>query len=398
MSKAWVYQATAHKLKAKEQYGDESKAPWSTGWLDPNGRRRSKLLGSKSKAQKHARKVEGQLAAGVYQAPQRATYADFRKEYREKIVDGMDASTAQVTMYALANYERICKPLRMSEINSKQIAGYVAKRRLEPARRTKRQPKEGETVKMVSPATINRELRTIRHMVRVAHQWEYLAKVPAITFLRQPVKLPTYIAKDEFDELLKVCDQAQLPAGLPYSSGLWWTGFLRFASTTGWRIGSILALKRENVDLEAGTALSKAKDNKGRRDQLIRLTTKTLAALSEMPSSLLPAMFPWSLDRRALYTEFHRLQTAAGIKPAGGGKSHYGFHDIRRSFCTWNIHLPAPVLQKLMEHIDPKTTQVYINASHAVLAAAPQIYDPDAPRLPSAVENLYVPRLRVAQA
>lgn len=61
MARSWVFQ----DHKQREKLG--SKAPWSAGWIDPEGRRRSKRIGSRSMATKYARKLEGQLSAGIYE-------------------------------------------------------------------------------------------------------------------------------------------------------------------------------------------------------------------------------------------------------------------------------------------------------------------------------------------
>ena len=40
------------------------------------------------------------------------------------------------------------------------------------------------------------------------------------------------------------------------------------AYMTGWRIGDLLGLRREDLDLDAGTAITRAEDNKGKRDEV----------------------------------------------------------------------------------------------------------------------------------
>jgi hypothetical protein len=57
--KAWVFQD--HRQKQKR--GD--KCPWSVGWIDPDGKRRSKRIGKKSAGETYARRIESQLAAGT---------------------------------------------------------------------------------------------------------------------------------------------------------------------------------------------------------------------------------------------------------------------------------------------------------------------------------------------
>jgi integrase len=70
-------------------------------------------------------------------------------------------------------------------------------------------------------------------------------------------------------------------------------------------------------------------------------------------------MFPWPYDRRTLWVEFYRTQTAAKVRP--DGKEHYGFHDLRRPFATMNAaNTTADALQQLLRHKSYTATQKYI--------------------------------------
>jgi hypothetical protein len=74
--RAWTFQDQRQKKKLGEK-----KCPWSVGWIDPDGTRRSERIGSKSMAGKFARKLEGQLAAGTYRAENRRLWSEFWAEY-----------------------------------------------------------------------------------------------------------------------------------------------------------------------------------------------------------------------------------------------------------------------------------------------------------------------------
>ena len=361
--RAWKFQ----DHRAKQKLG--SKAKWSVGWIDPEGRKRSKQIGSKSMAQKYARKLEGQLAAGTYEAENRTRWSDFVEEYRTKIMAGMEPGTRELTDYAIRHFTRIIKPVRMVGITTKSFADYTAVRRLEPCR------KGGPPV---SPATVNRELRSLRAIVRKAHRWDWLAKLPEIEFLREPGKLPLYVPPEHFDLIYQHCDTARLPVGLPYPAGDWWRALLVTAYLTGWRIGALLSLRRSDVDLEAGTAFSGWSDTKGKRDQLIPLHPVIVEHLRKLPSfSLL--VFPWDGSRSLLREVFAEVQQAAGVKP--DRKSHYGFHDVRRGFASMNSDRLTPdQLQTLMQHKSYITTQRYINLGRQMKGAVEGLFVPASAR------------------
>lgn len=355
---AWIFQDTRQKARL----GD--KCNWSAGWIDPDGKKRSKKIGSKSMAEKYARKVEGQIAAGLYQNVGAKTWQQFKNDFESKVLAGMEPGTKETTKYALNHFERIIKPARMRGITSATIAEYIAVRRQEG--RTKR-----SNSRKVSPATINRELRTIRAVLRKAKSWKYLAEAPEIEFLREPGKLPRYVTPEDFTKLYDTgCEAAMRPDAQSYTAAEWWRGLLMFSYLTGWRIGQILSLRWEDVDLDNCRALSRHADTKGRRDQLIHLHPVAIEHLRGL-RSFSPLVFAWPHDRRQLYEELATIRTAAGIRAA------YGFHDLRRAFATMNAENMTPdALQRLMQHKDYQTTQRYINMARQLKPAVEALFVP----------------------
>jgi hypothetical protein len=63
--RAWPFQDPKQKAKR----GD--KCPWSVGFYTADGKRTQTSIGTKASAEKFQRKIEGELAAGVYQSKSR---------------------------------------------------------------------------------------------------------------------------------------------------------------------------------------------------------------------------------------------------------------------------------------------------------------------------------------
>jgi integrase len=98
---------------------------------------------------------------------------------------------------------------------------------------------------------------------------------------------------------------------------------------TGWRISDILALRRDNLDLATGTARSLAEDNKGKREELVKLHAVVVEHLKKL-AGFGPHIFPWNHDNRTLWTEFARIQEAAGIHlPCHEEHEHGVRHEAR---------------------------------------------------------------------
>lgn len=371
--KAWVTQ-----LARQVRTLGADKAPWYVEWLDPAGKKRCKSCGPGSEGKKSAgklrRKVEAQLIEGTYDDASKRTWAEFREQYDSRVLEGMDPGTRAATRVVLDHFERVIHPVRMVGITSKTIADYVAKRR----------KANGRGERLLSKATINKELRHLRAILRKAHRWGYLSRVPEFEFLKCVKKLPTYMPPEHFAKVYRTCDAATQPKDLPnVPAPDWWRALLMFAYTTGWRIGQILALKWADVDLEEGTAITRGDANKGRRNQKIALADVTVEHLRKIKASFDSHVFPWNHRGRTLWLEFQAIQEAAAVARDGPIKT-YGFHDLRRAFATLNEDRLTPLeLQAMMQHQSFETTKGYINMARRLKVTASKVYVPDTDADPS---------------
>jgi integrase len=374
MPSAWTYQDD----KQVKKHG-AAKASWYVGWIDPAGKKRCKSCGpgsrGKSAAEKLRKKTEAELLTGTYQSNTKKTWEEFRDEYEAKIVSGMGSSTRRLVLECLDNFERIIKPKRTLAIKEQTVDAYRAKRRTEAGK---------HRGSVVSPATVNKELRHLRAALKKAFKWGYLSAMPGFEFEKEPKGLPTYVTPEHFAAIYIACEHAQEPKGQPFPAPDWWRALIVTAYMTGWRIGELLALGREDLDLAAGTAITWAEDNKGKRDERVKLHPVVIEHLNKL-AGFDPRVFPWNDNLRALYTEFARIQEAAKIKlPCRGQHEHtrfcyvYGFHDLRRAFATMNAaRLTADALQALMRHKSYLTTQRYINMTRQLDEAVAGLHVPE---------------------
>ena len=373
--RAWTYQ-DPHQLK---RIGPEN-ACYYVGWIDPAGKRRCKSCGpgsrGKKAAERLARKIEGELLAGTYrQVEDKMSWKRFREEYEKKILCGLSSRSQAKVKYALAHFKRLINPIRMSAVTTRVIDEFRSLRRKE------RGKKKGE---LVSPATVNKDLRHLKAALRVAVEWEYLTKAPVFHFEKEFGSIPTYFSAEHFAAVYHACDQAKLPMDLPYPASEWWRALLVMGYMTGWRISDMLGLRRDDLDLDAGTAITRARDNKGKRDERVKLHPVVVEHLKKI-ASFDSHVFPWNHDRTTLQSEFARLQEAAGIKlvcPEDHEHTRfchvYGFHDLRRAFATMNAdRLTSNALQALMRHKSYLTTKVYINMSRQLDDAVDSLHVPD---------------------
>jgi integrase len=374
MSSAWIYQDD-HQVKKR---GTE-KASWYVGWIEPDGRRRGKSCGpgeqGKRNAQKLKRKLEAELMTGTYQMHAQKLWDDFHKEYEARVLSRLAPRSRTEALTALAHFKRIIKPMRVFAISTAHVDEFIAKRRLEPGK------KKGD---LVSPATVNKDLRHVRAALRKAKKWGYLKEAPDFGMERVPKKLPTYVSGDHFALMYAACDQARMPEDQPFPATDWWRALLVTGYMTGWRISDLLGLRREDLDLEAATAITRWENNKADRDDRVKLHPVVVDHLKRL-AGFDSHVFPWNHDRRTLDVEYHRIQKKAGIH-LSCRKDHehtdachrYGFHDLRRAFATMNADKLTPdALQALMRHKSYQTTQVYINMTRQMDDAVASLHVPD---------------------
>ncbi len=369
MSRAWTFRDP----KLLKKHGSQTK--WSVGWYDPEGHRRCRTVGSKSMAEKVRRQLEGELAAGIFQTENRKKWTGFRREYEERIASGLSSGTRAVIDDALNHFERICKPVKVQSITTRTIDEFKAKRKMDRGR------KRGSKL---SVATVNRDLRHVKAALRIANEWGYLPKVPKVRMLREPSKLAIYVTPDHFAAIYKACDVAVRPKGTHYPPVDWWRAFITFQYMTGWRVCEPLALTWDDVSLDSGQAITRHADNKGKRDERAPLHPAVVEHLRKIVDFGV-LVFPWPHNPRELWSDYARVQEAAGIHlPCREKHEHttachlYGFHDLRRSFATMNAdRLTGDALQALMRHKSYSTTQRYIAMARQLDAAVEALHVPE---------------------
>jgi integrase len=162
------------------------------------------------------------------------------------------------------------------------------------------------------------------------------------------------------------------------------------AYLTGMRIGELLALRWEDVDLVAKELVTRWNNTKTDRDEVIPLP-KAVIEQFQILKRHSPFVFPWHHDPRTLWVEFTRIQQAAGIHlPCREQHTHtpschvYGFHDFRRAYATANARRLKPeVLQRLMRHKSYQTTQkFYINPTNQMQDAVADMPIPNVLKKP----------------
>jgi len=342
-----------------------TKAPWYVSWYE-GGKRRSKKIGAKTAARQYRNRLETALNDDRYSGLTGKSWAEYCKEYNDEVLYKLRPGGRMSAQIALRHYARLMKPKRMADVTHRSLARFGALRLAEK-----------HNGKPISRATVNRDLRQMRAFLREAVRRKYLASAPVVDFLKEPTKIPSYVAPEAFQKLYAACDAATRPEEQGYLPGDWWRAYLVWLYLTGWRAMEPLSIRKEDLDTETGRVHLKAENTKGDRDEVLRFHPMILEHLRPI-KTLQPMVLPWPYGRRDLWDQFHRIQEAAGVRKRDG--RYYGFHDLRRGFATLNVsRMSAEALQRIMRHKDFSTTRRYINMVQTMDQVVNDIYVPKLP-------------------
>ena len=216
----------------------------------------------------------------------------------------------------------------------------------------------------VGPATINREMATLKHALSKAVEWKLLRKtareeLTAIKKYQEPSgRLPYLSGPAEADRLLTACEDFLKPIVLT-------------ALHTGMRKDEILSLTWEAVDMTHG--FIRLKQTKNGTAQALPFNETLWSLFSGLRTR---QDTPWVLHdaegrrHNDIRHPFDRACEAAGLV-------NVHFHDLRHTFASWLVmkSIPLATVSNLLGHSSPTMTLRYAHLSPKHLTAAVRVLD-----------------------
>jgi integrase len=263
--------------------------------------------------------------------------------------------------------------LELKKIGAKEVDAYVCKKASERSKRTG---------KPLSNSTIANHLGLLRRMLKVAHRWELITRIPEI-------QLPRKRTIEEY--LTRKQTRALIEAAEPLFRDL-----ILVAVRTGLRLGELRELRVGDLDLERArlrvarqrTQADEITLPKGGKKRTVQLPPDAVAVLSKRVAGL---------DRDELvfckppgYRAPHRIEPPArGGEPwspkdvfnavqrageAAGIERSVGVHALRHTFATQAVAagVPLSVVSRQLGHADIQTTMRY---AHHAPELTPGIFD-----------------------
>ncbi|MBU5486425.1 tyrosine-type recombinase/integrase [Clostridium sp. MSJ-11] len=254
-----------------------------------------------------------------------------------KRLDGLSEKTLKNYNYNLiifANHLR--KPL--STINAMDLRMYLAVR--------------GKNLKASS---LNGQISILKSFFSWLHEEEYIPRNPAskLKQTKEPKRLRNPLSEEEIELLRQACDSDREKA------------LLEFLYSTGCRLSEVVSIDTKDINWYE---MSLKVIGKGDKQRKVYFSTKAKILLKNYltsrkdanPALFVASKYPYKrLGGRSVEREIDKIAARANIE-----KSIYP-HIFRHSFATHKLNsgMSLPVLQALMGHENPSTTQIYAQLS-----------------------------------
>lgn len=326
---------------------------WYIDFYDGDGRRHRKKIGpQKTLALQALKDAQVRIAKGEYLG----VYEEKRIPFRD-FVRGTYLPHARITL-SPNTFERtrgiVEKHLipqfncYLSKVSRKSIEDYKQKRAAE-----------------VRPSTVNKEYSTLRHMLKCAVDWGFLAHNPCkgVKELKEPPGRIRYLSREEMERLLAACEAkclATSPDNSTNSVSDPLKGYLKpivqIAIHSGMRRSEIVGLRWSHVDFTDGRITLPVTKNNDRRTIYMNNTLRKV--LKTLPHHLhSDRVFP-AINPNMVTVAFGRACRRAGVRD-------FRFHDLRHTFASYLTMAGANLrtVQTLLGHKDLRMTMRYSHLS-----------------------------------
>jgi len=232
--------------------------------------------------------------------------------------------------------------LTLNQITPSMVEDFKARR----AKDTRPVRKGKETIYVpISPATINRDLATLKRLFSLAEDWGLVStnKIHRIKLLKENNKRLRFLTDQEIDALLQACDSPHLRLAV------------RIALETGLRKDAILTLRWSEVDFKNHMIHKKTKGDKTVHIPMTELLEKELKAWKQFHKVLSPYVITYKGQPvKDIKRSFATACRKAGIED-------FRFHDLRHTFASHFLMRTKDLktLQEILGHSDITTTMRY---------------------------------------
>jgi integrase len=308
---------------------------WYMQWTDENGHQKQKSTLSRSKSE--ALKCVSDFKVFVKEKQKPMLFSVFAEKFLAANTGTLSPATLILYKSAFKNFQSVCD-LSLNRITPKAWDEFKAKR-----------------LQVISPVSVNKELRTLRAALSTAVRWRLIDANP---FSRQRL---CHIA--EVDAAFISVEQLKSILAAIRNDRI--RDMTTIGFNTGMRLGEIVALKWENIDLTEGVITIRNDANfktKNGRQRTIPMNSEVMTILHERYAQRVNegcVVFPRMRGGFASRVFKHAARIVLGIN------TPVHFHSLRHSFCSALLSKGASlrVVQMLAGHASISTTEKYLHCT-----------------------------------
>src|SRR5207237_7112163 len=307
---------------------------WCVGFT-VNGRRVRETVGPNKKIAERVLSLRmTQVLENRYFPPirqlGRMPFKDFAQRYRER--EGPMLKSIRTERNRVLAWAR--------EFGSRPL-GQITRTEIEAWRR--------ERMSICRPATINRDLSRLRHMLNIAVEWELLeeSSMQGIKFLRENNARTRYLSLEECQRLIASCIAPHIRA------------LVGVALHSGMRLGEILNLRWYDLDFASGFIL--VRDSKNGESRHVPMDATLSALFRAYPHRLgTDLVFSSSRGGRIVDVRTGFLNSCNRV-----GLADLHFHDLRHTFASQFVMAGGDlyILKEILGHKSITMTQRYAHLS-----------------------------------
>jgi integrase len=280
---------------------------------------------------------------GIRERKRVPTLTKFAEQFKDFIKVRSEAKPNTVVFYIgklerLLDFDFLANE-RLDQIDESLIERFVSARR-----------------KQVAPATVNRELATLRRMLRLAYEWKLIDRVPRIRLL-DGEKIRDFVLSRGLEE--QYLNNAPQPL----------RDIVLLILETGLRIGEVLQLRLEHVRLDAlpGARFGylrviEGKSKNARRN--IPLTDRVASMLrTRMSKMASPSVFANREGQPYLVTSINHLHQE--VRATMGLPRDFVIHSLRHTMLTrlGESGVDAFTIMRIAGHSSITVSQRYVHPS-----------------------------------
>lgn len=290
--------------------------------------------------------------------PRDLTFAEAIREYLTTQGPSLAPSTLSGARSVLeANAVRLLGSRRIDALRPSDFQAYQKTRLSEGAR----------------PTTVNREVARLKTILSALLRWGWIERHPipekSVTPLRAPQGRTDFLSVGDWRALLVALDSpppTSKKKARPAPDTRPMIPVFKTLIYTGARLGEVLALRWQDVDLDAGTLTVERRKTSSRTG--LRISTPLRAVLEALPRGT-PAAYVFTRPDGTPWKTYNIQQAFYRVRDKARLRRSLSVHSLRHSFASWLVMdgVPLRTVSELLGHTNITQTARYAHLSPAHL-------------------------------